>query len=298
MDSRKLQIMETAIKLFSNQGYHSTSVQEIAKECGIAKGLIYKYFQSKEDLFVEILEYFQNEMFERAVNTSLRKMNKKEALKEKIIIELDDFLEKKELIMFQFKELPSDNPQLVNSLKRIKINMMKWHQKNLYETYGQEIEPFIMDTVLIFQGILKEYLFVIINEDLPITLSELAEFTIERLDNFVEGMKNKDSGLIAKYMNDKENQQRLDETGLSTSEKIERLFVNVEQIIKNLDINNKLKNDLHETLQLLKEEHKQKEPRSFLIYALLDFLKKEKELSRFVDKLHIYFREENIDGRA
>lgn len=53
--SRKT-IMETALKLFSTHGYHKTSISKIAGEAGIATGLVYNYFSSKEELLEEIIK--------------------------------------------------------------------------------------------------------------------------------------------------------------------------------------------------------------------------------------------------
>ena len=48
-------IMQTALELFGHNGYHSTSISKIAQEAGISKGLIYNYFESKEDLLKRII---------------------------------------------------------------------------------------------------------------------------------------------------------------------------------------------------------------------------------------------------
>jgi len=48
-------IKEAALELFGHQGYHSTSISQIAKEAGVSKGLLYNYFESKEALLEEIL---------------------------------------------------------------------------------------------------------------------------------------------------------------------------------------------------------------------------------------------------
>ena len=48
-------IMRTALELFGHNGYHSTSISKIAHEAGISKGLIYNYFESKEDLLKRII---------------------------------------------------------------------------------------------------------------------------------------------------------------------------------------------------------------------------------------------------
>ena len=52
---KKALIMTTALELFANNGYHSTSISDIAKKAGISKGLLYNYFISKEELITEIL---------------------------------------------------------------------------------------------------------------------------------------------------------------------------------------------------------------------------------------------------
>ena len=48
-------IKEVALELFAHNGYHSTSISQIAKAAGISKGLLYNYFSSKEDLLHTIV---------------------------------------------------------------------------------------------------------------------------------------------------------------------------------------------------------------------------------------------------
>ena len=54
-EARRQQILEAALKLFANNGYHSTSIAMITKEAGISKGLAYNYFNSKEELLKNIV---------------------------------------------------------------------------------------------------------------------------------------------------------------------------------------------------------------------------------------------------
>ena len=53
---RKKEIMQTAAQLFSGKGYHDVTMDEIANTVGVAKGTLYLYFESKEKLYLEILE--------------------------------------------------------------------------------------------------------------------------------------------------------------------------------------------------------------------------------------------------
>jgi AcrR family transcriptional regulator len=50
----KEKILASSMTLFSRKGYHETSMDDIVRESGYSKGAIYGYFQSKEELFVEL----------------------------------------------------------------------------------------------------------------------------------------------------------------------------------------------------------------------------------------------------
>ncbi|MFH0757811.1 MAG: TetR/AcrR family transcriptional regulator [Bacteroidota bacterium] len=52
----KSQIIESATKYFSRFGFHKTTMDEIAKNIHKAKGVLYYYFRSKEELFNEVLK--------------------------------------------------------------------------------------------------------------------------------------------------------------------------------------------------------------------------------------------------
>jgi len=55
-------IKETALELFAEKGFHSTSINDIAKKAGISKGLIYNYFKSKDELITEIIHWGMDEI--------------------------------------------------------------------------------------------------------------------------------------------------------------------------------------------------------------------------------------------
>lgn len=56
--------MEHAMELFAVSGYHNTSIASIAKSAGISKGLLYNYFESKEELLKSIVELAINDIYE------------------------------------------------------------------------------------------------------------------------------------------------------------------------------------------------------------------------------------------
>ncbi len=53
---RREEIIETASKIFAQQGYRATDLNLVAERLGVAKGTIYNYFPSKSDLFLACVE--------------------------------------------------------------------------------------------------------------------------------------------------------------------------------------------------------------------------------------------------
>jgi TetR/AcrR family fatty acid metabolism transcriptional regulator len=53
VDKRR-QILDAAIRVFARQGFHSTRVSDIADEAGVAYGLVYHYFNSKDEVLNEL----------------------------------------------------------------------------------------------------------------------------------------------------------------------------------------------------------------------------------------------------
>lgn len=54
-EQHRKEIMDAAMRLFAEHGYHSVSMQEIASEAEFATGTLYKFFSSKRELFREIM---------------------------------------------------------------------------------------------------------------------------------------------------------------------------------------------------------------------------------------------------
>lgn len=53
---RKQHLVETALKLFYQEGFHSTGIDKVLAESGVAKMTLYKHFPSKNDLIRAVLE--------------------------------------------------------------------------------------------------------------------------------------------------------------------------------------------------------------------------------------------------
>lgn len=71
-DERREQILSAALRVFATKGFAAAKISDIVKKSGISHGLLYHYFESKEDIFTELLK--------RAVDTSSETMRMMESL--------------------------------------------------------------------------------------------------------------------------------------------------------------------------------------------------------------------------
>ena len=58
-------ILEAAVRIFAKQGFHQSTVAQIAKEAGVADGTIYLYFKNKDDILVQFFSYRTKQVFEQ-----------------------------------------------------------------------------------------------------------------------------------------------------------------------------------------------------------------------------------------
>jgi TetR/AcrR family fatty acid metabolism transcriptional regulator len=85
---KRERIIDAAIKLFARLGYHQTKLDEVAKQAEIAKGTLYLYFKSKEDLFIKCLLDGYEKSRQRAAQIIASRKSIKERLLE--LLELQE----------------------------------------------------------------------------------------------------------------------------------------------------------------------------------------------------------------
>lgn len=60
-EQKKARIIKAAAQVFADRGFSGTVMADIADQAGIGKGTLYEYFDSKEDLFFAVFEWFTQE---------------------------------------------------------------------------------------------------------------------------------------------------------------------------------------------------------------------------------------------
>jgi AcrR family transcriptional regulator len=61
-EKNRLKIERAALSLFTRRGFHGTTVREIAKKAGVSMGKLYIYYNTKEDIFIDLVQRMGAEM--------------------------------------------------------------------------------------------------------------------------------------------------------------------------------------------------------------------------------------------
>ena len=113
-EENKLSILESAERVFVQKGYNGTTMNEIAEEAQFSKATLYHYFQSKRDIFFEIiLSSFET------VWKKLKSIQEKNITAEEMIKEITYFV----LQVFQTKKNISRIFLMEKSLMKTVLNL-------------------------------------------------------------------------------------------------------------------------------------------------------------------------------
>ncbi|MFZ3588818.1 TetR/AcrR family transcriptional regulator [Bacillus sp. DJP31] len=277
--NRKEQIIEAATKLFAEKGYHATTMQEIADQLGIAKGSLYSEFKSKDDLLFSITEYYQAQMFEKVLLVGFDpQLNAEEKLIKQIFVQFEDFLKNKDFIKMQMTD-PTIQQQK-EQIRCMKTNMrekvLSWQYESLVSSFGIEVKPYIWELVFIFNGMIKEFMTLIIIENVKFDLHEASVFIAARMKGIVQDIvKHQPPSIFPARMMEEHFQlnttTEVDPSSIDSkiNDEIKILLDYVQKEVAELP----LKKQLVEGLDVLLEELKREKPRTSIVMGILLLLK-------------------------
>jgi len=192
-------IIDSAIKFFAQKGFSSTSVQEIASDCGISKGAFYLYFKSKESLLYKILHYYYDELINTFEEISLKSIPSRDKYMDQLTFMFDHALEHKEFIIMQSKEQAIP---LNNSIKELMVKtqseMQNYSLKALLAIYGEDKKKYLLDLLMIQEGLIHSFLKIVILESVNVSTKDISNYLLKRLDSIIMDMEaNNESPLFS-----------------------------------------------------------------------------------------------------
>ena len=66
-EARRRQLLETALTVFSSNGYHGSSMDDIADAAQVSKPVLYQHFPGKRELYLALVDYYLQELSEALV---------------------------------------------------------------------------------------------------------------------------------------------------------------------------------------------------------------------------------------
>ncbi|MFB9277372.1 TetR/AcrR family transcriptional regulator [Cohnella cellulosilytica] len=254
MQDKKKLILEAAIRCFARKGFNATSIQEIVDELGMAKGSIYFYFKSKDDLLVSVIDYYGEmlylEMREHPGETILPP-------REKFAIQLErqyrfvhqhlDFM--KMLLKEPFTGL---HPQIQQMIIRLRARSQLWNASHLMAIYGETATLYLADACALVSGMWSQYFEALLFGELVFDGRQLSRFITRRLDDLVNGMLRSEETPLLPPLDLVKLRCLAGVTEEDLTEEL-RLLAAIKSRIVSCEFSEVLRRDLNEALALLKE---------------------------------------------
>ncbi|MDP5275183.1 TetR/AcrR family transcriptional regulator [Chengkuizengella axinellae] len=275
MNEKKKNIMESAMILISQKGYHATSMKEIADHIGMAKGSIYNYFDSKEDLMISLLRYYFDPMYEKVekVRENECNLSPKEMFTRQMMVQIEQQSKYKEFIKMIMREQVSQiNDEIKEFMFKIRAKTINWATNHVIEIYGDNIKKYAYDLATILIGMMREFMIYIIIDKKNIEIERLPNLLISVLDQAVDSFKANDhvpflsEDIMENYIH---MEKELKKAAII---KIKSIINEIKLHTSKLDLNMNLKAKVSSSLEAITEEIEQEDPRLVVIEGLMLYL--------------------------
>ncbi|MFL0582225.1 TetR/AcrR family transcriptional regulator [Solibacillus silvestris] len=150
MNQRKRQVLDSALQLFIEKGFHETSIQDILDKALISKGTFYNYFSSKVECFTSIMEQTRYEAsllrHEMLLNQDITDEN---LLLEQILVLMQ--INKKQNLVSLFENIfQSNDKELRHLLERYRLLEIEWVSNRFTDIFGEEVRPYSLELAILY----------------------------------------------------------------------------------------------------------------------------------------------------
>jgi TetR/AcrR family fatty acid metabolism transcriptional regulator len=156
---RRRQLLAAAVKVFAQKGFHASRVGDIAEEAGVAYGLVYHYFDSKEDLLETIFRTTWTEMLARVHEVEEASVPASEAVRQVTALLLRTWRRDPDLVRVLVREV-TRNQHVQQEIEEIAAAMQALERivRRGQETgeFRAELDPRL--AAVVFYGALEEVL--------------------------------------------------------------------------------------------------------------------------------------------
>jgi TetR/AcrR family fatty acid metabolism transcriptional regulator len=120
-EERRRQILDAAVRTFAQKGYHACRVSDIAEEAGVAYGLVYHYFESKEAVLEAIFRDTWGMMLEAIQAVEETEESPREQLRKTAAIVLRTWRNNPDLVRVLVREVTRSGEQMQREVGEIAL---------------------------------------------------------------------------------------------------------------------------------------------------------------------------------
>jgi AcrR family transcriptional regulator len=192
-ETRRAQLVDSAIRVFARNGYNSASIDEIIKEAGVARGTFYLYFDSKLEVFHAVMARYL-ELFEKVVARELARpydnpLSVRKRIRESLLDWLRFYSENRDLAKIAFREAMAIEPDYEKKcLAMLESCNRHWRRSiERFQKLGfvrRDLDPEFLN--LVFSGVMIN---LVLRYILPNPKPDLDKMVDQWLDFLEKGVK-------------------------------------------------------------------------------------------------------------
>ncbi|SFS55731.1 TetR/AcrR family transcriptional regulator [Paenibacillus sp. BC26] len=284
-------IIGSAMRIFAQKGFAATSIQDIANDCGIAKGSLYKFFASKEDLLVEVYRHRIQLMFDQVDRIKAdATLSPKARFVQETLNQFISFKEFKSSIKDFYELKINDTGVFATFVQQIRSQMFVYLEESLVHAYGPVIDKYKWDLIALYIGIIKEYMVMTELISSPFDYEQMAAFVVDRMDEMVAGLlQSKSAPILESSVMTQFVACGMKGTAVPAEEQLGEGLNRLLSTIQELQATNARKTELNDAAILLQEEADADKPRMVLVRALIGLLHSQHELTAILGQLEKLF---------
>ncbi len=187
MKDRKLHVLTCAHKLFIEKGFQATSIQDILDESGIAKGTLYNYFSSKNELLIALFKTLYKKM-EKERNDLLIGQDPSDIniFIKQFELQMETNRANKLISLFEEVIFINDS-ELKDFIQKSQLRMLRWVHQRFLEIFGEEKREYLWDCAIMYLGILNHGIrYYTMTHDKKLDIHKVVQYSVNRLVKIVE----------------------------------------------------------------------------------------------------------------
>lgn len=186
---KKQLIMEKSLELFANQGFESTSIQQITEHCGISKGSFYLSFKSKDELILALMDHFMMQFISN-IDYTVRETRNNEDLLHKFYYEtFQSFHQHADFAKIFIKEqTQSFNKELIQKTMNFDQLVGTIILSMVERLYGENVQHTKHDLAHVIKGFIRTHSELLLIYNLELDLDLLTRSLVEKTNILAEHM--------------------------------------------------------------------------------------------------------------